>query len=98
MKILWSYDKNIYHDKKGERWHFVTTSMFIDGVDYSETPYELYFRNDSRTEFGLLRYEKKKDNPYRNYEMIINKILKNSEFRTSLINPDTQEIWKSNWK
>jgi hypothetical protein len=51
----WSYDrvKRVGHD--GVRWHFVMRIFYDERVPYDELPYELYFRNDDRTELGLLR-------------------------------------------
>src|SRR5688572_26971136 len=77
MRESWSYDKEKHFDNKGNRWHFVRRDFFDSTVDYGERPYELYFRDDEKTEFGLLRFEKSKDNPYRNYETLIKKIMNN---------------------
>ena len=95
---MWSYDKTKRFDNKGKQWHFVNR-YFFGGIGESENlPYELYFRDDERTEFGLLRFEKKKDNPYRNYEVLVNKIMNNAEFRKSLLENETKDIWNKNWK
>lgn len=93
---MWSYDKEKRFDKKGNRWHFVM--HHISATNYEDSPYELYFRNDERTEFGLLRFEKKKDNPYRDYMTVVTKLMNNSEFRKTLLNPETESIWNKNWK
>ena len=98
MIDTWSYDKDKRIDKKGKRWHFVMHRFFDSSVDYENSPYELYFRDDERTEFGLLRFEKLKDNPYRNYEVLINKIMNNPEFRKKILNPETEALWNRNWK
>jgi hypothetical protein len=42
---------------------------FIDeSIPYDDRPYELLFRDDEWTEVGRIRFEKRKDNPYQNYE------------------------------
>lgn len=96
MGEMWSYDKIKRFDNKGHRWHFVSRDFFIENSD--NAPYELYFRNDERTEFGLLRFERRKDNPYRDYDTVITKIMNNAGFRKTLINPETENIWNRNWK
>lgn len=98
MSESWYYDKEKRCDLKGRRWHFLFHHVFSNELKYEDCPYELYFRNDDRTEFGLLRFEKRKDNPYRDYNMVINKIMNNREFRKTLLNPDTAEVWNKNWK
>lgn len=80
------------------RWHFVSRYFLGGDTDFGEQPYELYFRNDERTEFGLVRFERRKDNPYRDYETLVNKIINNIEFRKTLLKPDTEDIWNRNWK
>lgn len=98
MSEKWSYDKEKRFDNSGRRWHFVSRHFFDSTVDYGERPYELYFRDDERTEFGLLRFEKSKENPYRNYETVITKIMNNVEFRNTLLKPETEDLWNRNWK
>jgi hypothetical protein len=93
---MWSYDKEKRFDNRGNRWHFVM-NLFIKLND-EDSPYELYFRNDERTEFGLLRFERKKDNPYRDYMTVVTKIMNNVEFRKTLLNPETESVWNKNWK
>lgn len=95
---MWSYDKKKRYDKKGMRWHFVQYYIWKKGEPYDEQPFELYFRNDERTEFGLLRYEKWKDYPYHDWEKMLNKIMNNVEFRKTLLNEETKSIWNKNWK
>lgn len=95
---MWSYEKQKRFDKRGNRWHFVYHHEAAKGVPYEERPFELYFRSDDRTVFGVLRFERRKDNPYRNYEAMVNKIMNNEEFRKSLLAPETEEVWNKNWK
>jgi hypothetical protein len=92
------YERKQRRDKKGTRWHFVSRSIEDRAVAYDERPFELYFRNDDRTEFGLLRFERRKDNPYRDYEAMVTKIMNNTDFRRSLLDPETASIWRKNWK
>lgn len=95
---MWSYDKSKRFDKTGRRWHFVSRRFLGKIGEFGDLPYELYFRDDERTEFGLLRFEKSKDNPYRNYEVLISKIMNNVHFRRTLVNSETENVWKKNWK
>jgi len=46
----------------------------------------------------MLRFERRKDNPYRNYETMVNKIMNNKKFRNTLVAPETKEVWSKNWK
>ena len=98
MKETWSYDRTKRFGKNGTRWHFVSCYFDDTAIDYDSRPYELYFRNDEKTEFGLLRYESKKDNPYRDYDALISKIMNNVPFRKTLLNPETKDIWRKDWK
>jgi len=98
MSEMWSYHKTKYFDDKGKRWHFVNRYFGGTETDFENQPFELYFRDDERTEFGLLRFEKRKDNPYRNFEMLTNKIMNNEKFRKSLLNPELEEVRNRNWK
>jgi hypothetical protein len=95
---MWSYDKRKRFDKKGMGWHFVHHYVWEKDVAFEDLPFELYFRNEERTEFGLLRYEKRKDYPYRDWEKMLNKIMNNIEFRKTLLNAETKAIWNRNWK
>ncbi len=94
----WSYERQRRRDKKGRRWHFVSRSVIDPAVPYEERPFELYFRNDDRTEFGLLRFEHRKDNPYRDYEAAVTKIFNNAPFRRTLLDPETASVWRKSWK
>lgn len=85
MKEMWSYDKTKRFDRRGKRWHFVRCSFFETETPYEDRPVELYFRDDERKVFGLLRFERQKDIPFRNYEVMINKVMNNRAFRTTLI-------------
>ena len=96
MRELWSYDKEKRTAKDGTRWHFASRHCFPDNGE--DEPYELYFRDDERTQFGLLRFANRKDNPYRDYLTVITKIMNNAPFRTTLLKPETGAVWSKNWK
>lgn len=95
---MWSYEKQRRIDKKGNRWHFVHHYDFEVGLPYDEQPSEFYFRDDARNVFGVLRFERHKDNPYRNYETMVNKIMNNKKFRNTLLAPETRDVWSKSWK
>jgi hypothetical protein len=94
----WSYERKHRCDRTGRRWHFVSRSTFDPEVPYEEQPYELYVRDDDRTEFGSLRFARQKDNPYRDYETVVTKIMNDQDFRRTLLDPSTAGIWSKNWK
>lgn len=95
---MWSYDKTKRFGKDGTRWHFVRRNFYDTDTDFEDHPYELYFRDDAKTEFGFLRFETRKDNPYRDYAAVISKIMNNPPFRKTLQKPETANVWKKNWK
>ena len=95
---MWSYERQERHDKKGRRWHFVYHDLDGSNTPYEEQPFEIYFRDDDRTVFGVLRFERRKDNPYRDYGTMVNKIMNDADFRNSLTDPETESVWKRNWK
>jgi hypothetical protein len=97
MREWWSYDKVKRADWNGTRWHFVMHDI-DDGQAYRERPVEWFFRNDDRTVFGVFRFAHGTDNPYRDYETMIDKIMNKRDFRDSLLDPTTKEIWRRNWK
>lgn len=94
MTELWSYEKKKRVDSRGTRWHFMHHDVVVADLAYEERPYELYFRDDAGTTFGLLRFERRKDNPYRDYELIVRKIMEDSEFRKTLLDPSTKGFWR----
>ena len=96
MLDRWSYDKVKRKDRQGGRWHFV--SRLFDAEPGEDEPLEIYFRDDHKNEFGMLRFERVKEIPYRDYETIIYKIMNNVPFRNSLLDSDTESVWKKNWK
>jgi hypothetical protein len=98
IRDLWTYERQRRYDTNGTRWHFVAHDAIDPAIPYDVRPYELYFRNDERTEFGVLRFARRKDNPYRNYEVTVNKIMNNRAFRASLLDPSTEGVWRKGWK
>ncbi|MEO7674333.1 MAG: hypothetical protein ABIU09_09690 [Pyrinomonadaceae bacterium] len=92
----WSYHKAKSFDRNGRRWHFATHYFFAAAGD--DEAREFYFRDDDNTEFGVLRFERLQDNPYRDWAAIANKIMNTSPFRKALLNDATRSIWKKNWK
>lgn len=59
-----------------------------------EQPYALYFRNDERSVFGVLRFEHSKDNPYISLAVITRKIMDDPEFRSPLLDEDSSRVWR----
>jgi hypothetical protein len=95
---FWSYERKRRCDRTGTRWHFASRLLLSPDIPYEERPFELYFRNDERSEFGLLRFEHRKDNPYRSYETMVTKIMNDVAFRRTLLDPETADVWRKNWK
>jgi len=54
----------------------------------------LYFRDDERTVFGVLRFERAKDNPYRTFASVTRNIMSDSDFRLTLLDEATKRVWK----
>jgi hypothetical protein len=98
IRHLWIYERQRRHDTNGTRWHFVKHDVIDPAIPYDERPYELYFRNDERSEFGVLRFARQKENPYRNYEVTVNKIMNNESFRATLLDPASEMVWRKSWK
>jgi hypothetical protein len=98
MKEMWTYDKHKRFDNTGRRWHFVRHDFYGTKIPYEDRPVEVYFRDDDRVTFGVLRFPRQKDIPFRNYEVMIKKVMNDNEFRTTLIDLETKRIWNRNWK
>ena len=58
----------------------------------------LYFRSDDRKHFGLLKHKKRKENPFRDYLQMVNKVMNDDAFRNTLLDPETEAIWLKSWK
>mgnify|MGYP000016900826 CR=1 FL=1 len=97
MNEHWSYSTKKRTDKSGEKWHFVTRNFMDSNVEYAESPVEYYFRNDSRTYFGMVKFERRKDVPYM-FEKFTEKVMFNSEFRQNNEKPESKSAWSKNWK
>ncbi len=59
-----------------------------------EQPYALFFRDDERTVFGVLRFERAKDNPYQSLDTVTRKIMDDGEFRATLLDDDSKRVWR----
>ena len=97
MKEYWSYHKGNYRDQNGEKWHFVTCHYYETEIEYSERPIAFYFRNDARTYFGTISFEKQKENPYK-FSKLAEKVMNNKSFRKECTAPETEKVWSKNWK
>jgi hypothetical protein len=91
---MWSYQNKRFYDRKGRRWHFMFHHVWLRGTAVQDQPYALYFRNDERTAFGVLRFEHVKDCPYRNFDTVIRKIMDNDEFRATLLDEESKSVWR----
>jgi len=98
MIETWAYDKQRRVGRDGRRWHFARRDFVDETLDYDERPFEIYFRDDERRVFGVLRFERKKENPFRDYETLTNKLMNDAEYREPLLDPDTRRVWKKSWK
>lgn len=92
----WTYHRAKKYDRQKMRWHFVTRYFHVKATE--DEPRELYFRNDDETEFGMIRFDRVKDNPYRDWDALVTKIISNLPFRRSLLDEETKSIWRKNWK
>lgn len=92
----WSYQRAKTYDKLGGRWHFVIRTFVVKPGE--DEPQEIYFRNDDKTEYGMLRFDRPQDNTYRDLKAIVNKIMNNRPFRAALLDDDTAVEWSKAWK
>jgi hypothetical protein len=90
----WSLQTKKFHDKKGGRWYFMFHHRYLLDRAPDEQPYALHFRNDERTVFGVLRFERSKDNPYSSLATAARKIMDDAEFQASLIDEGSKKVWK----
>ncbi len=97
IKDHWFYDNTMYIDEKGEQWYFVRRSFLSETVPYEERPIEIYFRNSSRTYYGLIHFEHSKDNPCKHVKLV-EKVMRNKEFRQAHEKPESETIWLKSWK
>ena len=96
VKDEWTYHRGKKFDRNRMRWHFVTHYCYVD--EGTDEPRELYFRNDEETEFGMIRFDRIKDFPYRDWDFLMNTIMSHVPFRRALLEEGTRGIWKKNWK
>ena len=89
----WSYLSKKFYDRRGGRWHFMFPHRFLSGIKPDEQPYALFFRDDERTVFGVLRFERIKDNPYASLDAVTRKIMNDTEFRVTLLDDDAKKNW-----
>lgn len=90
----WSLQTKKFHDKKGGRWYFMFHHRYLLDRAPDEQPYALHFRNDERTVFGVLRFDRSKDNPYSSLATVARKIMDDAEFQASLIDKASKKVWK----
>jgi hypothetical protein len=45
-----------------------------------------------------LRFDPRKDNPYRDYDAIVTKIMNDADFRRTPLAPGTAGVWRRTWK
>jgi len=91
----WSPHTKKFHDSAGGRWYFMFHHRYLDDRAPDEQPYALHFRNDDRTVFGVLRFERACDNPYGDFAAVTRKILDDPNFRASLIDAASHKAWKN---
>jgi len=103
MREAWDYDRQKWADEKGKRWHFAQHHTWEADVEHwyedrtGDRPYVLYFRDDARTIFGVVKYPRCRDNPYQ-YDKLRQKIMNDAEFRSKFVDPKTKKIWRRSWK
>jgi len=103
MREAWDYDRKKWLDEKGNRWHFVERRTWSGGAEVwhedrtGDRSYDLYFRDDARTIFGVIKFPRSSDNPYW-YGKLKEKIMNNADFRKRYVDPATKSIWKKSWK
>ena len=90
----WSLQTKKFHDKKDGRWYFMFHHRYLDDRAPDDQPFALYFRDDERTVFGVLRYEHSKDSPYRSLDTVARKIMDDAEFRSTLLDECSKKVWK----
>ncbi|MDR3457074.1 MAG: hypothetical protein P4N60_06480 [Verrucomicrobiae bacterium] len=91
----WSPHTKKFHDLEGGRWYFMFHHRYLDARAPDEQPYALHFRNDDRTIFGVLRFERANENPHGDFTAVTRKILDDPEFRASLIDEASRKVWKN---
>ena len=91
----WSPHVKKLHDPAGNRWYFLFHHQFLADRAPDEQPYALHFRNDDRTVFGVLRFERANENPHGEFTAVTRKILDDPAFRASLIDSTSHKVWSN---
>lgn len=94
----WSYDRSKRISADGTQWHFVTHDFPYDDIDYDEAGFEIYFRDEHRSVYGVVKFERRKDFPYSNYEKFVEKIMNNKDYREQYLASDSSTVWLKSWK
>ena len=90
----WSLQTKKFHDRQGGRWYFMFHHRYLLDRAPDEQPYALHFRNDERTVFGVLRFDRSEANPHGSFATVARKIMDDTEFQLSLIDEGSQKVWK----
>ena len=86
---LWTYHRKKFIDKKGCRWHFMHHNRILGAKEHAV---ELYFRNDERTVFGVLRFDRGRSYP--GLDTTARKIMYDAEFRATLLDDESRKVWR----
>ena len=103
MREEWSYDRKRWIDRKAGRWHIAEFWRWNSEAEHwyeeraGERSYDLYFRNEDRTIYGVIRFPRSRDNPY-GFDKLKEKIMNDVEFRKEYIDQSTKRVWKKGWK
>lgn len=103
MREAWEYDRSNWLDQRGHRWHFVERWAWESDAKFwyedrtGNRSYDLYFRDDARTIFGVIKFPRSRDNPYWS-EKLKDKIMNNADFREEYIDAETKRVWRKSWK
>jgi len=91
----WSPHTKKLYDREGGRWYFIFQHRYLEERAPDEQPYALHFRNEERTVFGVLRFERASDNPHGSFAEVARKIMDDDAFRASLLDAGSQKVWNS---
>jgi len=80
-----------------ERWTWESDAEFWYLDRTGERSYDLYFRDDARMVFGVIKFPRSRDNPF-GFAKLKEKIMNDAEFRKEYLDAGTQSIWKRSWK
>ena len=85
---IWHYYKKKYYDKRGRRWHFMTHNVMLE----SDQQFDLYFRDDDRTVFGVVRYGPK--DAFAGLETVTRKLMHDTAYRARFLDDESKAVWK----